>query len=804
MDYDFCEHAPASLSGTVYHDRNNNGRYDSGEEPLAGITVRLLDQSGQVVATTQTGQDGNYEFRDLRAGQYTVAESQPAGYLDGLDAAGTVAGATVGTAVNPGDEIRGIGLRWGDAGQRYDFGELRSGSIQGLVFSDLDRDCRLDPEEQSLAGVTVELRDSSGRVVASTQTDSQGKYRFAGLAPGSYTVWEQQPAGYFQGGQRAGSGGGDASLEDTISAIAVRSGQDLTDYDFCEVPPSSLTGRVHVDPNQNCLFDAGELPLAGVVIRLLDSSGQVLAETTTDADGRYRFDQLRPGTYAVQEIQPGGYFHGGQRVGSHGGNVTVDDVISEVQVPAGQALTDYDFCELPSSSLEGVVHLDPDQDCQFDAGEQPLAGVAIRLLDSSGRVVAETTTNADGRYRFDQLRPGQYAVQEIQPREYFHGGQHVGSHGGDVSSADVISGIQVPAGQALTDYDFCELPAARLSGYVFQDGELIRTFDGLPPSDIWQKHDGRRTPDDRPLAGVVLALRDAQTGLPVSSDRALPGTYQSGVITAQTDARGYYEFLGLPPGTYDVIEIQPGRLLDGLDTPGSTGGEAFNPNSAVDPQLRAGRSDYPLWDAIVSIPLGAGVHSQENNFSEVALGRMVISLPPTMPNPVPEQPAPPLINVVPPAPRPWIVPAPFSEPLDFGTSGTGGMQDYSWHLSVIDAGSPRGHGDPMPLAGLRWRSVTFHDVTDWYGRTLDQGSWTLGTRFGAERGSRAARETGVRRRRQHSDRGRFQRRRDRRDRRLLPRALLPGFERQRPLGRRGLVGPVGQRVGFPRHRRLER
>jgi hypothetical protein len=40
--------------------------------------------------------------------------------------------------------------------------------------------------------------------------------------------------------------------------------------------------------------------------------------------------------------------------------------------------------------------------------------------------------------------------------------------------------------------------------------------------------------------------------------------------------------------------------------------------------------------------------------------------------------------------------------------------------------------------------------------------------------------------------------------RLLPRALLLGFERQRPLGRRGLVGAVGRRTRFPRLRRLER
>jgi serine-aspartate repeat-containing protein C/D/E len=56
----------------------------------------------------------------------------------------------------------------------------------------------------------------------------------------------------------------------------------LTDYDFCEVPPSSLTGWVHLDPNRELSFDAGEQTFSGVV-RLLDSTGQVLAETTTDA-----------------------------------------------------------------------------------------------------------------------------------------------------------------------------------------------------------------------------------------------------------------------------------------------------------------------------------------------------------------------------------------------------------------------------------------------------------------------------------------------------------------------------------------
>lgn len=623
IDYDFCEHAPASLSGVVYHDRNNNGRVDPGEEPLAGVRVQLLDDTQQAIATAETGQDGRYEFGNLRSGQYRLVESQPAGYLDGLDTAGTIAGVTVGTADNPGDRIRQIGLRWGDAGLHYDFGELLPGSIAGLVHADLDRDCLWDADEQPLAGVTLELRDASGCVLTVTQTEADGRYRFENLSPGTYTVKEQQPAGYFQGGQRAGSGGGDARLEDVISAIALGSGRDLTGYDFCEVPPSRLAGRVYLDANQNC---------------------------------------------------------------------------------------------------------------RWDDGEQPLSGVTIRLLDSSGHVAASTTTDATGRYRFAALRPGEYSLRETQPAEYLQGCQRAGSHGGDASVADAISGIWIPAGQALTDYDFGEVPPSSLSGYVFQDGEAIRTLTGRLPDDIWQQRDGRRTSDDRPLQGVVLELRDARTGQPVLGEAALPGIYGRGAIVAVTDAQGYYEFRGLPPGVYDVIEVQPAGLADGLDTPGTTGGVAFNANAPIDAALREGRSDYPWDDALVSIPLGAGLASEENNFSELAVEPLDIVPPfdpPRMPPPPPEPVLPPLLQ----AAAPPIMVPPVCAPLRFPTYGIGGLQNFSWHLSVIDAGSPRGQGDAVPLAGLVWRSVTFHDVANWYGQPLDRGRWILGT---ADDGARAA------------------------------------------------------------------
>lgn len=57
----------ASLRGVAVHEAD--GR------PLADVRVRLVDPSGQSVATIHTGPDGRYEFGGLGTGRYTVVAS---------------------------------------------------------------------------------------------------------------------------------------------------------------------------------------------------------------------------------------------------------------------------------------------------------------------------------------------------------------------------------------------------------------------------------------------------------------------------------------------------------------------------------------------------------------------------------------------------------------------------------------------------------------------------------------------------------------------------------------------------------
>ena len=111
----------ASLAGNVYVDGNNNGVKDSGEAGIGGVTLTLTgtDSQGAAVArTTTTQSSGAYVFSDLNAGAYQVAETQPAGYVDGKDAVGS-AGGTLGN-----DLITGISLAAGVNATNYNFGEI--------------------------------------------------------------------------------------------------------------------------------------------------------------------------------------------------------------------------------------------------------------------------------------------------------------------------------------------------------------------------------------------------------------------------------------------------------------------------------------------------------------------------------------------------------------------------------------------------------------------------------------------------------------------------------------------------------
>lgn len=170
----------------------------------------------------------------------------------------------------------------------------------------------------------------------------------------------------------------------------------------------ALEGAVYVDASANARFDLGE-GVAGAGVSLW-AAGAVVQQTKTDADGRYSFTTVPPGTYNVQldtAALPSGSVLAVVQDGA-GGNPAA------VTLVGGSSKTlNFGFQQHPL--LGGRVFVDANTNSVFDPGERALAGVKVQLL--AGNVVsAQTATDSEGHYAFGNLSlvnppPGSYVVQ---------------------------------------------------------------------------------------------------------------------------------------------------------------------------------------------------------------------------------------------------------------------------------------------------------------------------------------------------------------------------------------------------------
>jgi SdrD B-like domain len=191
--------APTAVGDFTWLDANKNGVYDSGEAPLAGVTVTLLDKAGQPVTTDAdgkpiapqvTGTDGRYLFGNLRPGTYQVQFVAPAGYeatqgMQGEDPA----------VDSDGPLAISANLAAGQQDLTLDAGYVPLlVSLGDRVWLDVNENGVQDAGEKGVAGVVVNLLDCDGALLDTTTTDTAGSYGFAELLPGCYVVQFVSPA----------------------------------------------------------------------------------------------------------------------------------------------------------------------------------------------------------------------------------------------------------------------------------------------------------------------------------------------------------------------------------------------------------------------------------------------------------------------------------------------------------------------------------------------------------------------------------------------------------------------------------
>ena len=175
--------APASIRGTVFSDSDLSGTQGGGEPGIGSVRVELYDSTGTtLIASLNTTAGGSYSFTDLPPGDYLVLEIDLAGYV-------STTPNSVPATVSAGGSAT---VNFGD----YRLPASTNSSISGVVFDDANANGIQDAGELPLAGVTLELQNNVGTVIATTTTSASGAYSFPNLASGLYIVMERDPAGY--------------------------------------------------------------------------------------------------------------------------------------------------------------------------------------------------------------------------------------------------------------------------------------------------------------------------------------------------------------------------------------------------------------------------------------------------------------------------------------------------------------------------------------------------------------------------------------------------------------------------------
>jgi uncharacterized repeat protein (TIGR01451 family) len=695
---DFGFFAPinsVSLGNEVWIDANNDGLISSGENGLAGVTVKLyydannngtLDgtEATTPIATTVTDALGLYIFNALVPGKYAVEIVIPSNYTSSTD---------IGSSANPDNDTdnddNGVNISGntarsnlieltvggepsGNYNPTVDFGLVPTTtlSLGNLVWADVDNSGTVNNSESGIANVTVQLyHDTNGNnqydagtdtFVGSTVTDSNGHYLFTNLTPGDYVVVISLTTNAALNGYISSTGGGSEPAPDvdsnptdnddngtTLGGLVVTQGVTLqpgteptndgdTDsnsnltVDFGFYQPAdlvSLGNRVWLDNGagggtaNDGLQNGGEPGVGGVTVNLYDSTGTtLLSTTTTDSNGLYLFSGLPEGQYVVEIILPSGYSSTTDTANSgdsdsndntddNGVNISGTGVRSNAvtlnvgQEPQGGGNYNdtIDFGLVLSNtplSLGNLVWNDRNNDGLYDADgvndvagdsddEAGIAGVTVNLYRDAdangvpdGGVIATTSTDSDGHYRFDNLAPGGYVVEVVTPSGYVTSTGQLGSVTGPYEPA--------PGPNNNTDND----DNGSASGSVARSGTIdlqsgqetdedgnynptvdFGFFKPLKLGDlVWidTNNNGVVDSGENGIGGVTVRLY-----VDVNNNGTFDGGTDTLVGTTTTDGNGNYLFTNLTPGNYLVEVVIPDGYVSSSDI--DTSGNPNNP-----------------------------------------------------------------------------------------------------------------------------------------------------------------------------------------------------------------------------------
>jgi hypothetical protein len=407
---------------------------------------------------------------------------------------------------------------------------IGTASISGVVVSD-------SPTPTPLRRVVVQLTDISGaRSALAAITDDRGRFGFADLPAGNYTLVATRAA-YVSSAYGAKAHGRGSGVP-----ISLAAGQAIPDITLKMIRGGVIAG---------VLRDSSGQPAAGAGIILMLSKNEngrsrlipIAQDGQVNARGEYRIYGLIPGDYIVRAQPPARYgkpdLHSpeGRSVAyapTYYPGTNDAATASLVTVGAGEERLGIDFAFrlTPTATISGRIALPGGQ-----APKSPWARLELQASPTTNfidRMIGVATTGGFGDAAFRVDADGKVSVPGVPPGRYLL--KVSGSPAGGSGLSMVAAQEVVVNGQDVSDVDVVLYEGQKVSGTI--------VFDGEDP----------QAPLDASRATISITSNEGEA----TSAIDLMMSSLSGSTTARGKKDRTFAVVGLMPGTYRMAAMPPG------------------------------------------------------------------------------------------------------------------------------------------------------------------------------------------------------------------------------------------------------